>query len=156
MERMQRRGLEGVPSAVPAGFTLASVEPLEFPIEGRLVRLTWPDMAKHAAPAGPLAGVVVLSTVYATAMPSIPYGDRWPRVFSWRPSAFDLREGEVLELTAYKHGTVRVWPYVGDVEAWRAATAARMGAPEEGQPVGSMVLGALGVVPFAGGEERWP
>ena len=120
------------------------------------MRLIWSDMAKHAAPAGPVAGVVVLSTVYATAMPSIPYGDRWPRVFAWRPSAFDLREGEVLEFTAYKHGTVRVWPFAGDVEAWRASIAARMEVQEEHQPVGSMVLGALGVVPFAGGEEPWP
>jgi hypothetical protein len=160
LERMQRRGLDGVPGAVHPGFTLAPVEPLEFPIGGRLVRLIRSDIAKHAAhavpaAAGPVAGVVALSSVHATAMPSIPYGDRWPRIFAWRASAFDLREDEALELTAHKYGTVRVGPYVGDVEAWRAATAARMGAAEEGQPVGSMVLGALGVVPFASGEESW-
>jgi hypothetical protein len=112
---MEQRGLEGVPLSVPRGFTLAPVEPLSFPIGGRLVRVTFADVARHAAPHGPVAGAVVLSTVHAEAKHSVPpRGDRWPRLFAWRPSSFFLRDGEALELTAYKHGTVRVVPFVGD------------------------------------------
>jgi hypothetical protein len=113
LQRCEQRGRDAVPFAVPRGFSLALCEPLSFPIGGRNVRLTWADVARHAAPAAPVAGVVVLSTAHATAIHSIPYGDKWPRVFCWRPSAFSLRGGESLELAAHKHGTVLVFPFVG-------------------------------------------
>lgn len=115
VERCAQRGLERVPSAVPSGFQLASVEPMSFPIGGQLVRVTWSDVARHAARAAPVAGVVVLSSVYASAMVTGPCGPVMCNVFSNRPRDVLMSEGSMLELAAYKHGTVRLYPFLGDM-----------------------------------------
>src|SRR5262245_38513455 len=98
VRRLELRGLDQVPREVPPWCQLAPCEPLECPIGGQLVRVTWADVARHAAPAAPVAGVVVMSSAHASAMHSRPVGIRPHRLRVWNPSAVLMQEGDSLEL----------------------------------------------------------